>query len=221
MQWMRCEACTHIFVDGYFTEEAEEILFSRVNPNQMPQWSFDHNQRLISSRIVEFVSRHLGRCSGRWLEVGFGNASLLTTAEEFGFDVVGLDSRAESAKALNEMGFEAHSMPLQRFEAAPFDVIAMADVLEHFAFPKEGLVAAHRLLVPGGLLFLSMPNIDCFSWKARDRADANPYWGEIEHYHNFGRRRLHALLEEHGFTPIAYRVNERYFVGMEVLATRR
>jgi hypothetical protein len=48
----------------------------------------------------------------------------------------------------------------------------------------------------------------------------NPYWGEIEHYHNFGRRRLYALLEEHGFEPARYGVSFRYRACMEVIARR-
>jgi hypothetical protein len=58
-------------------------------------------------------------------------------------------------------------------------------------------------------------------WRAMDASDANPYWGEIEHYHNFSRSRLYALLEEQGFTPLQYAVSERYRGCMEVIATRR
>jgi protein O-GlcNAc transferase len=48
----------------------------------------------------------------------------------------------------------------------------------------------------------------------------NPYWGEIEHFHNFSRRRLYTLLENHGFQPAEYNVSERYHVCMEVIAVK-
>jgi Methyltransferase domain len=70
----------------------------------------------------------------------------------------------------------------------------MADVLEHIPFPKMALAAAHRLLQQDGVLFLSMRNMDSMVWRLLHRNGANPYWGEIEHYHNFSRRRLYALL---------------------------
>jgi hypothetical protein len=38
-------------------------------------------------------------------------------------------------------------------------------------------------------------------WLAFDQQNSNPYWAEIEHHHNFSRRRLYALLEECGFAP--------------------
>jgi hypothetical protein len=55
---------------------------------------------------------------------------------------------------------------------------------------------------------------------ALDAAGTNPYWGEIEHYHNFTRPRLNALLEAHGFSPIDYNISERYRSCMEVIAAR-
>ena len=57
MRWLRCDECGHVFVDGYFTNEANAILFSRTNPSQRPQWGFDHNDRLITARIVASVAR--------------------------------------------------------------------------------------------------------------------------------------------------------------------
>ena len=58
-------------------------------------------------------------------------------------------------------------------------------------------------------------------WRLLDAAKVNPYWGELEHYHNFSRARLYALLKECGFEPIHYTISERYRVCMEVIARRR
>jgi SAM-dependent methyltransferase len=221
IRWVACAECAHVFVDGYFTDEALAILFQRVQASQFPAWSYDHNQRLIHARMVASVAQHRPQLGGRWLDVGFGNGLLMTTAEEYGFDVTGIDLRAQSVRAMVELGFRAECVDLAVFDAPPFDVISMADVLEHMPFPKVGLAAAHRLLVAGGLLFLSMPNTECFAWRSNDHFGTNPYWVELEHFHNFGRKRLYALLEEHGFEPCAYGVNERYFLGMEVIAAKR
>ena len=99
-------------------------------------------------------------------------------------------------------------------------VLSMADVLEHLPFPKEGLQTAHRLIEPGGVLFISMPNTESMPWRLMNRAAANPYWGEVEHYHNFSRSRLYRLLEDMGFKPLRYGVSERYRACMEVIAER-
>jgi len=96
----------------------------------------------------------------------------------------------------------------------------MADVLEHMPFPKAGLTAAHRLLRPDGVLFLSMPNMDNMVWRRLHANGVSPYWGEIEHYHNFPRKRLYALLQQHGFRPVEYSVSERDRVCREVTAVK-
>jgi protein O-GlcNAc transferase len=97
----------------------------------------------------------------------------------------------------------------------------MADMLEHMPFPKTGLAAAHRLRRPDGVLFLSMPNMDNMVWRRLQANGVNPYWGEIEHYHKFSRKRLYALLQNHGFRPVEYHISERYRVCMEVIAVKQ
>jgi protein O-GlcNAc transferase len=79
---------------------------------------------------------------------------------------------------------------------------------------------ARSLLVPGGALFLSMPNRDCLVWRLMDRSGTNPYWGELEHYHNFDRAGLTALLQQFGFTTVYYGVSERYRAAMEIVAIK-
>jgi protein O-GlcNAc transferase len=49
----------------------------------------------------------------------------------------------------------------------------------------------------------------------------NPYWGEIEHYHNFSRKRLYAHLEEQGFRPAEYHISERHRLCMEMIAIKQ
>jgi hypothetical protein len=43
-------------------------------------------------------------------------------------------------------------------------------------------------------------------------------WSELEHFHNFSRRRLYALLAEMGFKPLRYGVSLRSVIGMEIIA---
>ncbi|MGW6576595.1 class I SAM-dependent methyltransferase [Streptomyces sp. NPDC054945] len=218
MVWMRCAACGHVFTDGYFSDEVCAEIFSSTNPNQQPGAGFEQN-RYISARIVERVARYVA--DGCWLDVGFGNGSLLFTAEEWGFEPQGLDLRPSTAEGLRRLGIEAHCADLTQLDApGRYSVISLADVLEHMPYPGEGLVAAHRLLREDGVLFASMPHYDSAVWRLLDAGGANPYWGELEHFHNFSRPRLYALLAEHGFEPVHYAVSERYRACMEVIARR-
>ncbi len=60
--------------------------------------------RYLSARMVRLVAQLLGCMGGAWLDVGCGNGSLVTTAAEFGFNALGIDSRQEPVSVLTELG---------------------------------------------------------------------------------------------------------------------
>lgn len=218
MQWCVCRACGHVFTDGYFTPEAFAQITQNVNPGQIVGADFER-QRPLAARMIDKVLPFAS--AGPWLDVGFGNGALLMTAQEYGFDAVGCDLRPAAVAALQAAGIEAHVSDIAQLNLPrPCQVISMADVLEHMPYPKTGLAAARERLADGGVLLLSMPNIDAPAWRLLDRMNANPYWGEIEHFHNFGRARLYRLLDEMGFAPLRYGISERYRMCMEVIARK-
>lgn len=217
MHWMRCGSCGHVCTDGYFTGAAAELLFSKSNATQQLGYEFER-ARAISARMVARTVRY-GADAGTWLDVGFGDGSLLFTADEWGFAPVGLERREANVAALRGLGYEAHCADLAAFRRdEAVDVISMADVLEHMPFPAAALQAAGQLLRPGGTLLISLPAYNSPLWQYLDGAEANPYWGEIEHYHNFSRARLYALLADRGFVDFSYGISERYRCCMEILA---
>ncbi len=219
INWKKCADCRHIFTEGYYAEAACKLIFSKTNENQKVG-AFAEQNRYISAKMVEKVLPYAS--DGSWLDVGFGNGSLLFTAQEYGFRPVGIDARVDTVNEMNSIGVEAYCHDLCDLSTnEKFSVISMADVLEHIPYPKPALRAAHRLLGDGGVLLISMPNIESIVWKMLDQQNANPYWMEMEHYHNFSRSRLFSLLAECGMTPVLYGVSERYRVCMEVIALKK
>jgi len=219
MTWMKCADCEHVFTDGYFTDEACKLIFSKTQENQMVGYQLEA-QRAVSARMIEKVLPY--QSSGAWMDIGIGNGSLLFTADEYGFDVVGMDLRKDNIDILNRLNYEAYCMDFQTFDRpGAFSVISMADVLEHMPFPVPALKHVHTLLKDGGITFISLPNSENVVWRIMDENNANPYWGEIEHYHNFSRSRLFKLLSDNGFEPLRYSISERYRVCMEILAVKK
>jgi protein O-GlcNAc transferase len=218
MTWMECNGCGHVFRDGYYTDEACQIIFAETHANQQVGYDVEM-QRLVSARMVEKVAAY--RKSGAWLDVGFGNGALLMTAQEFGFEPVGIDLRKNSVEAIKSLDIEAYCCGIDGLDfEGRFDVISMADVLEHTPYPAKVLQRAYKLMKPSGVLFCSMPNSEAPVWRILDAEGVNPYWQELEHCHNFSRSRLYSLLQECGFSPMSYGISERYRACMEVIAVK-
>ena len=223
--WMTCGNCDHVFTSGWFRPEADALLSEQGLVEQIPgaePVASMISGRQVAAKIVTTIAQIRGRIEGRWLDVGFGNGDLLTTAEEFGFCVSGLDRRPTCVERMRSYGYDVSSDALEDHQpAAPYDVITMCDVLEHLPFPRQTVQRAHQLLAHDGVLFLSMPNRESHLWRVMDERGENPYWQEIEHYHNFTRAGLYALLVTEGFAPCWYGVSERYRACMEVACMRQ
>ena len=218
IRWNRCTACGHVFTEGYFTPEAAALIFSQSQVSQRVGHDIER-QRHIGAHMVEKVLPYVK--AGTWLDVGFGSGALLFAAQEYGFAPVGIDLRADNVAALKKFGIEGHACELEKLTLdRPCHVISLADVLEHMPFPKTGLAAVHRLLADDGVALISMPNSETALWRVFNDSGTNPYWGELEHYHNFARSRLYSLLTEMGFEPLKYGVSDRYRASMEVIARK-
>ena len=220
MQWMNCEDCHHQFINGHFTNEALEIIFSKQPEEQVVGYQIEQ-QRYVSARMIEKILPF--KSDGIWLDVGFGNGSLLFTADEYGFEPIGVDLRKDGVVVLQSLGIQAYCDLVQniQFEKS-ISVISMMDVLEHIPYPKEVLISLHSKMEKDGCLLISCPNSESWIWKfmVTQRKGINPYFNSIEHYHNFSRTRLVSLLNECGFNVKKYGISERYRSGMEIIAQK-
>ena len=218
MQWMNCIDCHHQFINGHFTDEALEVIFSKQPKEQVVGFEVE-KQRVISSRIIEKVIPF--KSNGIWMDVGFGNGSLLFTADEYGFEPIGVDLRKDGVLTLQNLGIQAYCDLVQNIEfEKSISVVSMMDVLEHIPFPKDVLISLHSKMDKDGCLLISCPNSESWIWKFMALQNVNPYFNTIEHYHNFSKTRLVSLLNECGFNIKKYGISERYRSGMEIIAQK-
>jgi SAM-dependent methyltransferase len=118
---------------------------------------------------IPLFRQWLSRPGLQVLDLGCRDGAL-TSAYLDGNRVVGVDiDRAALANA-DELGIETVWADLDQplpFEDDSFDVVVVAEVLEHLRFPEQLLSEAKRVLVPGGTLIGSVPN--CYRLKTRLR----------------------------------------------------
>jgi protein O-GlcNAc transferase len=229
LDWMRCDDCTHVFTQYHWTEAGLAEVFHKAHAGQVAGGDPDH-KRQVWKPVVRNALDLLGGYGAvmtpgaqpTWLDVGCGDGALVMTAAEFGFAALGLDARQEPVAALQRLGYAAaQSEFLAARSETPVTVVSMFDVLEHMVFPRKALAHAHDLLAPGGLLVISLPNMDSSSWRLMDQSGANPYWMEIEHHHNFTRASLTAQLVANGFEVALFDIPGRYKAQMELYARKR
>ena len=96
----------------------------------------------------------------------------------------------------------------------------MMGVLEHMPFLSQFLAKAAKVLRPGGVLIISLPDFNCSSWRILEAVKDNPYWSEMEHHHNFSRQSLVELLRQHSFEVTGFCVPFRYKAKMEVYSLK-
>jgi len=225
IHWVHCTHCEHVFSRDFFTPEGLALLFGRANPSQIATLNIDI-ERTRWAPSIERVQQHLGQPAWAvddavWLDVGCGGGGLVITAAEYGFTAIGLDTRFAAVEHLRKLGYSAEVGDLSNLDVSdPVQVISLADVLEHVPYPRNALKRVYCALQPHGLVMISCPNLDCGSWRKSNADGVNPYWGEIEHHHNFSRASLMRLLAEEGFQPLSYHISVRYKSCMEIIARR-
>lgn len=97
----------------------------------------------------------------RLLDVGCGNGDYLANAADAGWQVVGIDADPAAVAVATQRGLDARLGGIELFaeQSSCFDAITLSHVLEHLHDPVGLLRAVHRLLKPGGVVFIDTPNI--------------------------------------------------------------
>ncbi len=145
---------------------------------------------------------------GRLLDVGCATGMFVCAAQQAGWQAVGLEASAWAVARARERCPQAMFVagPLEEaaFAEESFAVVTLWDVLEHVRSPIETLCRAHRWLVPGGWLFLNLPNAD--SWIATLMGKR---WVLLlrEHLWYFSPTTMERLLRQCGFELIHTRPN--------------
>lgn len=115
---------------------------------------------LCASR-ARLVERLAGGRAGRVLDVGCGRGLLLAAFRRRGWEVHGTElTNGAAAFARKALGVPVHVGGVESWPwpEGHFDVVTLWHSLEHQPVPGAVLHHAHRLLRPGGVLALSVPN---------------------------------------------------------------
>jgi SAM-dependent methyltransferase len=204
---MRCADCGLLFLNPQPTD-AELVRIYNANcflgGNAESGCRVTAETKQATARFyLAQIRRYRGSNSGRLLEIGCGDGDFLVSAESEGWQVHGVEhSEVECEKARHRLKngvVECGTLQSVCLPAEQFDLCVISDVLEHIRSPLDFLSGIHRVLKPGGTLFIATPSTD--SWVARLMRHG---WMEFkpEHLTYFNRQNLQTALFKSGFREI-------------------
>jgi SAM-dependent methyltransferase len=106
---------------------------------------------------------------GSLLDLGCGTGAWLARLQQHGFrKVLGVDRDAEAfgLDGTDHRALDLDSTFSKDIERR-FDVITAIDVIEHVESPAGFLREARKLINPGGVLFVTTPNVECIQGRLR------------------------------------------------------
>lgn len=192
-RWLRALA------NGYRNRRYGTNLQPASNLGILLGWASPHLRQTVRAEFRDLPASGAGK---RLLDIGFGNGAFLERVRNAGWQVAGADPDEEVVMRANEKGLPVRQGGVEIWSDEPesFDYITLSHVIEHVHEPRSVLEAAHRLLKPGGWIWLETPNIDSFGHRRFGKA-----WRGLEvprHLVIFNRNSLETLLLESGFTSI-------------------
>jgi SAM-dependent methyltransferase len=179
---------THSPPDWADKEEAEQ-----------PYWEIEYADRLAAFQEVR------GSQAGRLLDVGCGAGWFLAHAAQRGWDVVGI----EASRSMWERASRLAPVVLGTFpevdltESGPFDAVHLKLVMEHVPDPLSFLEEVRRLMAPGGVLCVEVPNdFNPLQRAVREELGKPPWWVVYPtHVNYFTFDSLERMLARMGFDP--------------------
>jgi SAM-dependent methyltransferase len=157
-------------------------------------------RRATAGRLLDRIAEQVP--GGRLLDVGCGPGLLLDEARARGYRTLGLELSHEAAQHAREaLELDVREAALEELEDADgFDVIVLADVIEHLEDPVAGIDRCAGLLRPGGVLCVVTPDPSSLA----ARVAGGRWWGYLPaHTCLIPRRTLRELLVARGLVMCA------------------
>jgi len=210
---VRCDGCGFVYRNPVEKrQELRETYADGAPPRETLQALYDA-QRASFRAQTRRLRRYLER-RGTGLEVGSYVGAFLAAARASRWTFEGLDVNRDVNAFARSQGFVVHDGDLEHFRCdRKFDAVAIWNTFDQLPDPRGALRAAQRLVRPGGVLALRVPNGECYAtWRPRlsDAAAPTRRFALALLAHNnlltwpyrygFSPRSLTRLLRDAGFT---------------------
>ena len=204
----KCENCCLVFI---YPHPDPSKLKEHYNDNYYQEWLDKQREKRIRMWARRLNRIEKLRQGNRLLDVGCGEGTFLQLAKKNGWQISGTEASsyaAEYAANVLKVDIFCGELPDAAYPENSFDIVTMWHVLEHVTNPYSYLIEIHRILKPGGLLVLAVPNVNNLIMQIAYRIVKGRKLklfsrGEKEvHLYHFSSKTMQAYLEKTGFDCI-------------------
>ena len=170
----KCPACGFGFTQDY-PDEAEIVRYYEsddyISHSDTSKGFSNKIYRLVRSAMLlkkrNIIKKVTGLHKGTLLDIGSGTGHFAGTMKKAGWQVKGIEINEKARDfSISRFGLEIIGPEqISTLEADSFDCITLWHVLEHFHDPFKYASDIHRLLKPGGLCLVALPNCSSFDAK--------------------------------------------------------
>jgi SAM-dependent methyltransferase len=158
LRLVRCAVCGTVFRNPRERAHVLTETYAEEEPDARTLRALFENQRR-SYRTQARRLAHVAGHRGRGLEVGSYVGAFLAAAREVGWYFEGVDVSEASVGFARSLGLRARRGTLETVPAGErFDAVAIWNTFEQSPEPRRAAAEARRLLSPGGILAVRVPN---------------------------------------------------------------
>lgn len=172
--YVRCDRCGLAYQNprpAYtedFVETAYEVYTTSADAFQKQNELTSQGKIVYQeySHILSEIESLVGR-KGRLLEVGCNTGFFCKVAQDLGWYPVGVEISKTMAKLAHDTyGVETRAGDWSKMDyQEPFNAIYCSHVIEHIPNPRDWMARFKEVLVPGGIVCLSVPNMQSIDRK--------------------------------------------------------
>ena len=202
----RCSACDFSFTQDY-PEESEIARFyesdsyishsdtSKGFSNKLYRFA----RSLMLRRKKELIRKITGLDKGTILDIGSGTGHFAGTMKKAGWMVKGIEINEKARDfAITHFGLDISAPDkISAIESGSFDCITLWHVLEHFHDPFKYASEICRILKPGAVCVIALPN--CSSYDAEHYKQYWAAWDVPRHLWHFNPATFRLFYEKAGF----------------------
>ena len=194
--FLQCDTCD---VSNLY-EQLEDVEYIESSEQRKKQLGF------LLKQTLPFILYP----SPRILDVGAGAGLFVQLAIERGLEAQGIEPSAFLANYAIKQGLPVINSSMPDYPPDSFDAVYMTDVLEHIADPASLLLAYNKILKPGGVLFVTTPDVS----STLARVMRSRWWHyRLAHIGYYNKKTLKHLMSKTGFELKKYLPVKWYFTG--------